>query len=400
MSLVVQGVTRARGGTYTCTATNIRAAVSSNPLTLDVKYAPVCGEEQGKTQYSVAKKENAEVSCRVDANPSNVTFRWTFNNTAEAIDVPDGRFMVVGTESRVNYTPMTDLDYGTLLCWANNSVGTQSHPCIFHILPAGKPDPPHHCRVVDVALTTLQVSCLPGNDGGLDQRFLLQMYPVGSGQPVVEVSKMDPSFTVTRLQPATAYRVAVAALNHRGVSRPTQLQVVTGSLLNQPRGTSAEPTREREGGGTGGPKLGVGVAVGVAVAVLVVVVAGVVITFLTVRRRFQPSSPSPRTTTPLSPEVPTTLSLDSFCSPHHDLDLLSYAPDPGGGSIHISTVSVSASLQVEQQPTFTQTTPVPANPAVLLASFPPWSAESSSSQQQPELEASHQLLGVHVLNPT
>lgn len=47
------------------------------------------------------------------------------------------RFVVVGTESRVNYTPMNELDYGTLLCWANNSVGYQAQPCVFHILPAG-----------------------------------------------------------------------------------------------------------------------------------------------------------------------------------------------------------------------------------------------------------------------
>ena len=48
------------------------------------------------------------------------------------------RFGVSGTESRVNYTPMTELDYGTLLCWANNSIGTQDHPCVFQIVAAGQ----------------------------------------------------------------------------------------------------------------------------------------------------------------------------------------------------------------------------------------------------------------------
>ena len=48
------------------------------------------------------------------------------------------RFVVNGTESIVNYTPMNELDYGTLLCWANNSIGIQDRPCVFHIVAAGK----------------------------------------------------------------------------------------------------------------------------------------------------------------------------------------------------------------------------------------------------------------------
>lgn len=29
-------------------------------------------------------------------------------------------------------------DYGTLLCWGSNEIGTQSEPCIFNINPAGR----------------------------------------------------------------------------------------------------------------------------------------------------------------------------------------------------------------------------------------------------------------------
>lgn len=34
-------------------------------------------------------------------------------------------------------------DYGTLLCWGNNDIGTQSDPCIFSINPAGN----FHCFI-------------------------------------------------------------------------------------------------------------------------------------------------------------------------------------------------------------------------------------------------------------
>ena len=47
------------------------------------------------------------------------------------------RYVSAGLSSVVNYTPATDLDYGTLLCSAKNSIGWQSVPCVFHIVPAG-----------------------------------------------------------------------------------------------------------------------------------------------------------------------------------------------------------------------------------------------------------------------
>lgn len=35
------------------------------------------------------------------------------------------------------YTPVADLDYGTLSCAASNEVGTQLAPCVFQMVAAG-----------------------------------------------------------------------------------------------------------------------------------------------------------------------------------------------------------------------------------------------------------------------
>lgn len=43
----------------------------------------------------------------------------------------------IGTLSIVTYTPMTELDYGTLLCIATNRIGRQRVPCVFHVIAAG-----------------------------------------------------------------------------------------------------------------------------------------------------------------------------------------------------------------------------------------------------------------------
>ena len=50
-----------------------------------------------------------------------------------------------GQRSELRYTP-SDLDYGTLLCWATNPVGKQLRPCTYTVFPAGKPDTVAQCR--------------------------------------------------------------------------------------------------------------------------------------------------------------------------------------------------------------------------------------------------------------
>ena len=61
------------------------------------------------------------------------------------------------------------MDYGSLMCWATNSIGRQDDPCIFHLIPAGKPDPVHNCTVRNQTFSSLHVTCGKGFDGGLPQ---------------------------------------------------------------------------------------------------------------------------------------------------------------------------------------------------------------------------------------
>ncbi|XP_018339778.1 PREDICTED: nephrin [Trachymyrmex septentrionalis] len=136
-SLVLQGVDRKSAGNYTCVGYNTEGDGESSPFYLNVMFAPTCKPNQTKV-HGVAKQEKANISCQVDANPPEVQFKWTFNNSAESIDVAAGHIARAGTSSIVSYTPMTELDYGTLLCWASNHIGQQQVPCVYHIIPAGK----------------------------------------------------------------------------------------------------------------------------------------------------------------------------------------------------------------------------------------------------------------------
>jgi hypothetical protein len=99
--------------------------------------APVCKAGQQKV-HGVARQEAVKILCELDANPQDgIHFSWRFNNTAEIIDIPASHFTTDRARSVASYTPMTELDYGTLLCRGRNELGVQKAPCVFHIIPAG-----------------------------------------------------------------------------------------------------------------------------------------------------------------------------------------------------------------------------------------------------------------------
>lgn len=49
-----------------------------------------------------------------------------------------GRSNALETVSELVYTPKNERDFGTLACWARNSIGKQTEPCLFQVVPAGE----------------------------------------------------------------------------------------------------------------------------------------------------------------------------------------------------------------------------------------------------------------------
>lgn len=103
--------------------------------------------------------------------------------------------------SDLHYSPVSDLDYGTLLCWAKNAVGTQRTPCTFTIFPAGKPDLVSFCSAYNQTEESVSVACEPGYSGGVDQSFLLEAWDDG----VIRATNVSdtPHLQVTSLSPHT-----------------------------------------------------------------------------------------------------------------------------------------------------------------------------------------------------
>ncbi|XP_047741161.1 nephrin, partial [Hyalella azteca] len=136
-TLVLQQVSRAAAGSYTCRASNVEGDTSSTPVHVSIRYAPMCAV--APSLRGVGLKETVNISCRVDADPPDVTFYWTFNNSVrrEQTEIlKPHRYTSKKLESVFAYSPESDRDYGTLLCYAANSVGKQEVPCSFTVISA------------------------------------------------------------------------------------------------------------------------------------------------------------------------------------------------------------------------------------------------------------------------
>ncbi|XP_071528019.1 nephrin-like [Panulirus ornatus] len=227
-SLALQHVGRQRSGRYQCVASNVEGDSESNSVDISIKYAPRCAV--APALRGVALLEPTNITCAVDADPANVTFRWTFNNSVrrDQSEVLDSkRYTQVGLQSTLYYTPKTERDYGTLLCFAINDVGKQNEPCSFTLISAGPPEEVSNCSVVHVTSISAGISCLPSFDGGLPQRFLLQVWEMDTGLLVVNASGATPVFTAKPLEPGRTYKAAVVAYNSRGRTSPSRLLILT-----------------------------------------------------------------------------------------------------------------------------------------------------------------------------
>ncbi|KAJ8981820.1 hypothetical protein NQ317_007406 [Molorchus minor] len=191
-------------------------------------HAPVCVQEREEL-YGALKQETVTLRCQVDANPSAVTFHWTFNNSGDQTDVPANRFTSEVTSSRLNYTPVTDLDYGTLLCYGVNEVGRQKDPCVFQVVIAGRPSQLQNCTLNNQTSNSLQVDCTEGFDGGLPQSFFMEVLELPSLRSKVNLTtyRMPPTFTANGLDPGASYRIMLYAVNAKGRSDPAFIDPVT-----------------------------------------------------------------------------------------------------------------------------------------------------------------------------
>ncbi|RZF42852.1 hypothetical protein LSTR_LSTR003676, partial [Laodelphax striatellus] len=226
--LLINNCSRSHSGFYSCIASNQEGDGLSDKLRLDVKFAPVCRPGQ-KTTVLAARHESAEIVCEVEANPADVSFTWRLDR--DSSDSLDERveFSVEDTRSTAVITPHSVADYGTFTCSATNQLGRQKVPCLFHLIPAGKPDMLSNCTILNQTLDGLEISCQEGFDGGLEQLFVMEVYDSASHQLIVNSTSSWPYFVLDPIPVAYSQGLDLHlfASNSKGRSNSSMLHVFT-----------------------------------------------------------------------------------------------------------------------------------------------------------------------------
>ncbi|KAH8419175.1 hypothetical protein KR222_008061, partial [Zaprionus bogoriensis] len=183
-SLVLQRVGRVHSGFYACSAANDRGETQSALVNLRIRYAPVCSTNIVGV-IGASLEEAVPIPCRVNSDPPEIDFEWTFSSSGEHFEVPSGHYATiqdptmttssdvrrtvvesndthfesyVETVSELIYTPKGERDYGTLACWGRNAIGKQSEPCLFQVVPAAKPGALRNCTLRPYVVTSASLN--------------------------------------------------------------------------------------------------------------------------------------------------------------------------------------------------------------------------------------------------
>ncbi|KAL4707861.1 hypothetical protein ACJJTC_015385 [Scirpophaga incertulas] len=230
-NLAMRNVTRLQAGKYTCIASNVEGDGKSPPILVQIVYKPLCRKKEIK-MIGAAAQEPSSVVCEVDAFPPPDTFEWTLNNSAGSTKVDPERFTVEANEGRsvLTYTPVADVDYGTLSCRATNLAGQQIHPCIYTVMPATRPDPPTNCTVYNLTDDSLDLLCIAGYEGGLHCVYVAEVW--GNDGLVVNSSNSTPLWNLRRLGAKRQLKLIVYAANARGRSEHVSFIIETAPRLS------------------------------------------------------------------------------------------------------------------------------------------------------------------------
>ncbi|KAG0692990.1 hypothetical protein GWK47_027673 [Chionoecetes opilio] len=232
-SLALRGVTRHEAGPYVCLASNVEGEGASPPLKLQVncESSGVVWRTRSSQVYATALGQPVKRVLQLKRRPQVIKYSWVFNNSISSQRLPGEQVMSV-TEgaSVVEFVAGSHQEYGTLQCWAQNTVGKMTEPCLYHVVPASQPEAPTSCSVVNKTYDSLVVTCAAASDGGLRQSFSARVYEAVTGRGQVNISSPLPHFTLEGLTPGLDYAIRVSARNALGHSADVRLEAFTYKL--------------------------------------------------------------------------------------------------------------------------------------------------------------------------
>ncbi|XP_013788326.1 kin of IRRE-like protein 1, partial [Limulus polyphemus] len=234
-SLVLQHIRLAWRGEYRCMAYNSQGLGRSNTIDINLKFTPVCSDHRENT-YGLAKNESVNIVCNVNANPSEVKFYWSLNNSQEVMNLYS--FTFNDTTSILHYKPRNLNNYGLLLCWATNVIGK----------PKTKPIGLTLTTVISSAgtLVVLAVSVLIFSRCRRQKNLADQKKKsVQKETEEVPEEEVDPNF-ISKVQLESLSSVNELSVENGNIAESPEVQNNSESQMEIPPTHSSKPTIEEE----------------------------------------------------------------------------------------------------------------------------------------------------------
>ncbi|XP_013147686.1 PREDICTED: nephrin-like [Papilio polytes] len=223
-----------------CRAENPRltSALLEDYWKLNVHYVPIVTLKMGSTLNPGHIKEGEDVyfECNVKANPKATklswykgptAFVWTLTTSAGHTELQPSLYTMYNFSSVLRYTPLSNMDYGTISCFAVNAAGRQDTPCLYKIVPADRPASLQNCSIVNQSSEGLAVECAEGFDGGLPQIFYMEVLELPSLVVRANVSSnFTASFEVLGVDSRVSYILNLYSANAKGRSEMVTLYTI------------------------------------------------------------------------------------------------------------------------------------------------------------------------------
>ncbi|XP_074603870.1 cell adhesion molecule DSCAM-like isoform X2 [Brevipalpus obovatus] len=189
-------------------------------FTLNVQFSPVCKENQ-RTVYPASIGELIDITCLIEANPRQVTFWWTKNQShGEAIEM-ETKMISHGEPLRsifkVNVESQSD--FRSYYCGAKNVIGSIESLCIFSIIPQDPPAKLESCVILNDE-TDYKVKCSAPDKSPPSIDHILELYEDEGEHKLLETytNQKSPVFRLKNINTSTSYLIILYSINKGGKS--------------------------------------------------------------------------------------------------------------------------------------------------------------------------------------
>ncbi|XP_045491734.1 nephrin-like isoform X4 [Colias croceus] len=222
-SLELTAVSESDAGEYVCAATNDEGSSYSEPIIIDVVYPPYC-EDESVVEYGVVAEDTINITCKVKANPEPSSYRWLLVSEMEGTKLHSNQSYTVETEGDTLVYQRPNCTTTLIYCWGLNSVKNSDLPqtkCTFMVTDETIPQPPSNCVAVKNVQRDITVTCEPGHDGGLPQKFMFTVKSLDSEEQILSIINQEPTFMIQ--EPKEDYKFVLVAINDKGESKVMEI---------------------------------------------------------------------------------------------------------------------------------------------------------------------------------